>query len=65
MVCAGKPPAFDTDLVGADGAGYRWVMEDVDYRQYSIAAPTMEGILDDDDGSNSEGSTTTVAELVC
>lgn len=51
-------------MVGADGAGYRWVMEDADYRQYSIAAPTMEGILDDDDGSNSEGSTTTVAELV-
>lgn len=63
--CAGSHPDFDSELVGSDGAGYRWEVQDPAARQFSITAPTQEGLPEDDDVSNSEGSTTTVAELVC
>ena len=61
---AGNAPAFDTDLVGPDGAGYRWEVQDAAFRQFSIAAPAWEAPPDDDGLSSGEGSTTTVAELV-
>lgn len=62
-VCVGVQPDFDKKLVGPDGAGYRWEVQDPAFRQFSITAPTSDGLLGDDDMSNSEGSTTTVAEL--
>ena len=60
----GDHPNFDSKLVGSDGAGYGWDVEDPAFRQFSITAPTSDGLPEDDDMSNSEGSTTTVTELV-
>ena len=57
---------FDEEVVGPDGAGYRWDVRDAAHRQYSIAAPPPEDPEEEDDAdSDDDRSITTAAELVC
>ena len=56
---------FDEDVVGPDGAGYRWDVRDAAHRHHSIAPPPAED-LEEEDGADSDDdrSITTAAELV-
>ena len=56
---------FDEEVVGPDGAGYRWDVRDAAHQHYSIALPPPDNLEEEADAdSDDDRSITTAAELV-